>query len=64
VEVTLSNGDVVSEAVTNDVFLILTPVAAEVCEMRTLDANGVVFERIDATHPGPPDPQTPNPCPR
>jgi hypothetical protein len=65
VEATLGNGDIVSDEVTNGGFAIISPVAAEVCEVRALDANGAVLKTISQIDPAfPVDPQTPNPCPR
>lgn len=65
VEATLGNGDVLSDEVTNGGFAIISPVAAEVCEVRALDSNGAVLKTINQIDPAVPvDSQTPNPCPR
>lgn len=65
VEATLGNGDVLSDEVTNGGFVIISPVAAEVCEVRALDSNGAVLKIINQIDPAvPADPQTLNPCPR
>lgn len=65
VEATLGNGDIVSDEVTNGGFAIIAPVAAEVCEVRALDANGAVLKTINHINPAfPVEPQMPNPCPR
>jgi hypothetical protein len=65
VEATLGNGDVVRDEMTNGGFVIISPVAAEVCEVRALDSNGTVLKTINQIQPAiPADPQTTSPCPR